>query len=185
MHQPTRAARAVAVLALAATLPLTAAAPAHAEGFSGSDPADATGSPTDIRRVSVNHAEHRVYVTIKFTDLQTGYDNATSSAIIYVDTRRGGGPERGLGIPLFAGADYAVSKVREWRQVGGPLLRCRASLRLVPERNVARAWVGRGCLGRPARVRVGVTMVDWHDGSHVVRDWFKGYRRLTPWLARG
>ena len=183
MTRLTRAGIAAAAVTAAVTLLL--AAPAGAESMTRSDPADATASPTDIRHVTVNHTQHHVVLRIRFADLETGMDNATSSASIYFDTRpRHAGPEFVMGIPLFEGSDWAVVRTHGWRPGQNPLS-CRSQLRLLPERDLAVASVSRDCLDRPGKVRVSIRMTDWFDGSHVVRDWFPKRLGFTRWLSRG
>jgi hypothetical protein len=175
--------RAAAALATALLLVLIAT-PADAESVRVGDPADATPSPTDIRQLRVSHTAGKVLVRIRFVDLATGMDNASSSASIYFDTRRGSaGPEYRMGIPLFEGSDWAVERTDGWRGTGD-LVNCRSQLFLVPRNDVARLWVRRGCLDHPGRVRVSVKMVDWSDGSHPVRDWAPERRGFTRWLSR-
>jgi hypothetical protein len=175
----------VASVATAVALPLLLVAPAGAESITRSDPADATASPTDIRKVTVNHTDHNLKLRIKFADLATGMSNATSSASIYVDTRRGhAGPEFVMGIPLFRGSDWAVVRTHGWRPGDRPI-NCRSQLRLKPRHDVAIANISRKCLARPAKARVSIKMVDWYDGSHVVRDWFPKRKSFTRWLAAG
>ena len=40
-------------------------------------------------------------------------------------------------------------------------------------------------LGNPAKVRVGVKMVDLYDGSHPVTDWLGNPRSFTEWVTKG
>jgi hypothetical protein len=181
----TRLTRAASVLTAAAAVPLLLSAPAGAESITRTDPADAYASPTDIRQVKVNHADHSLHVRIRFSDLATGMHNATSGASIYVDTRpRHAGPEYVMGVPLFRGSDWAVVRTHGWKPGQNPI-DCRSQLTLAPRRDLAVASISRSCLHDPGRVRVSIRMTDWYDGSHVVRDWFPKRKGFTRWLARG
>ena len=173
-------------LGAALGLSLALAAPASAERVSLNDPADATASLSDIRKVTVRHTDHRVYVRVKFTDLRPTSSAGPSSASIFYDTRRARrGPEKRLGTGLQSGTDYQLVRMRGWRgPVGGPSS-CAHRVRLDFDRNVLTSWVARRCLGNPATVRVGVQMVDQWDGSHPVTDWLKGPRKWTRELAAG
>lgn len=67
-----RITRIVATLA-APLLPASlSATPVHAETDVHRDPADAAGSPTDIRRVKVRHTDGKLITQVKFTNLRRG-----------------------------------------------------------------------------------------------------------------
>ena len=186
MKNRTRAARLVTTTVGAALgLTLLLAAPASAERVSLDDPADTTASLSDIRNVTVRHTDHRVYVKVRFTDLQPTSEGGPSSAAIFYDTRRARrGPEKRLATGLQSGTDYQLVRMRRWRAVGDASS-CAHRLRLDFDRNVLTSWVARRCLGNPDTVRVGVQMVDQFDGSHPVTDWLKGPRKWTRELAAG
>lgn len=174
--------RRAAVVATTVLAGLTLAAPAHAERGTYDDPADATASLTDVRRVTVSHGPLTVFVKVTFTDLRRRSDAGPSSLAVYLDAdpdRRG--PDLALLTGLQSGTDYQLVKVRRWKVVGEPLT-CDHRVGLRPAEDVAKIRVSRDCLGDPAEVRVGVRMVDEYDGSHPITDWLKGERRFTPWL---
>lgn len=174
--------RRAAVVAASVLAGLTLAAPAHAEKGVYDDPADASASLTDLRRVSVDHAAKNLFVKVAFTDLRDRSDAGPASMAVYLDADPGRrGPELVLLTGLQAGTDYQLVRMRRWRTVGEPLS-CGHRVALRPRADVARIRISRGCLGDPAQVRVGVRMVDAYDGSHPITDWFRGERRFTPWL---
>jgi hypothetical protein len=177
-----RLARAAAVLAAAATLPLTAGAVAHADSVAVSDPADATASPADIRKVRVNHAERTVYVRVKVADLPAALENGPGMILWFDTDRSEPGPEFRMGVPIFEGGDWAVVRTDGWRPVGEQL-NCPSEVRYLPAQDALRVEVARRCLDRPRKVRVSAKMEDWFDPSHVVRDWAPGRRAFTPWVA--
>ncbi len=159
--------------------------PAYAESMSARDPADATASLYDIRKVNANHKDTKLVVDVKVADLVTESDGGPASMSLFIDTDRSRvGPELRLGTGLQTGTDYQLTRMRTWRAVGEPLA-CGHRVKLVPEKDKVRFRVNAGCLGKPAELRVGVKMVDLWDGSHPVRDWFKGARSWTRWLDRG
>jgi hypothetical protein len=180
MNLRTRAAVAVAAALTTAT---GVAAPALAAQMSSKDPADATASLNDLRRLTVDHGTERVRGTVAVTDLRRSTDGGPASIQIFLDTdaaRRG--PEFRLASGLQEGTDYQLTRMRHWKPVSGPL-GCAHHLTLDFADDVVRFRVGRACLDTPDRVRVAVKMVDEYDGSHPVVDWFGGRRHLTRWLG--
>lgn len=174
--------RRVAVVGTTVLAGLTLAAPAHAERGVYDDPADASASLTDIRRVTFSHGPRTVFVKVRFADLRARSDAGSASLAVYLDADRGRrGPETVLLTGLQYGTDYQLVGMRRWRTVGEPL-DCAHRVALRPAQDVAKVWVSRDCLDDPAEVRVGVRMVDQYDASHPVTDWFQGERRFTPWL---
>lgn len=169
----------VAGLAVAVTL---AAAPVHA-ATTVVDGADATASRTDILRVRVDHAERRVEVRVRFPDLRK---RALAGLHVYVDSDPDtAGPERGIALPLFSGADFAMWRVRDWQFVGDHPVRCRYEADHRWRRDVLVLTARRGCFGTPDAIRVGMRMRDNADASHPVTDWLLGRRELTDWVAVG
>ena len=159
--------------------------PAYAESMSAGDPADATATIYDIRRVSANDKDAKLVVDVKVTDLVTESDGGPASMSLFIDTDRSKpGPELRLGTGLQTGTDYQLTRMKKWRAVGEPLS-CGHKVKLVSDKDKVRFRVNAGCLGSPDELRVGVKMVDLWDGSHPVRDWFKGVRSWTRWLDRG
>jgi hypothetical protein len=174
--------RAAAVLAVGAALPLLHAPAAHADSVTVNDPADATASNADVRKVRVNHAARTVYTRITVTDLDL--DSFGPGVTIFFDADGSQpGPEFQIGVPLFSGSDWAITRSHNWQSVGNPLS-CRTDVDFLPASEAARVEVGRGCLGRPNNVRVSLRMTDEADSSHVVRDWVPSRRHFTPWVVK-
>ena len=174
--------RAAAVLTVGAALPLLHSAPSYADSVAVDDPADATASNADIRKVRVNHAARTVYTRITVTDLDL--DSFGPGVTIFYDADGSRpGPEFQIGVPLFSGSDWAITRSDGWRSVGNPLS-CRTDVDFLPAQEAVRVEVGRGCLGRPNNVRVSVRMTDEADASHVVRDWVPSRRHFVPWVVR-
>lgn len=174
-----------AALTSVAVLTLAAAAPALAESTTANDPADATGSLSDIRRVSINHGLNQIITKVKFTDLEPSTDGGPSSLAIYLDTNpRRVGPEFRLGTGLQTGTDYQLVKTKGFKATGDPLT-CNHSVRLNFEDDVVAFRASRSCFGNPAKIRVGVKMTDAYDGSHPISDWLGIPRSFTTWVAAG
>ncbi|WP_067441818.1 hypothetical protein [Nocardioides jensenii] len=173
---------ATTALATVALMPTPAA---NAESTAVNDGADATASLSDIHRVTANHAVSRLGVIVTFDDLRRHNTGGSSGATIYLDTKPARtGPEFALFTGLEDGTDYQLMRMRNWRPFGEPKA-CDHTVGLNYTADTARFSVARSCIGLPAKVRVGVRMVDHHDGSHVITDWMTGPRRYTSWLARG
>ena len=172
----TAATTVVALLALGA--------PAHAEVVVVQDGADATASLTDIRKVRIAHNEEQLKVRVNFPDLRK---RANAGLTIYIDKnadRRG--PEFGIGIPLFSGADYALARMKNWKFVEPPkFVECDYDVDLKWKRDVVIFRADRACFGDADELRVAMLMRDDHDSSHVVRDWMIDRREYTDWLAAG
>lgn len=161
------------------------AGPASAGSTSATDPADATASLTDIRRVSVNHGPEQVITRIRFTDLRRTSTAGPSGMTVLVDSApRRKGPELRFDTGLQEGTDYQLTRTKGWVLAGDPL-NCSAGLRLDWAADVAFVRVSRACLGEPRKVRVAVKMVDLHDGSHPVTDWLGNPRSFTSYVAAG
>jgi len=175
--------RAAAVLAAGAALPLLHSAPAHAESVTVTDPADAAASTADIRKVRVNHAEHTVYTRIKVTDLDTSLTSGPGVTIWYDVDGSDPGPEFQIGVPLFEGADWAVTRSNDWQSVGDPRS-CRSDVTFLPAQDAVRVEVGRGCIGRPNNLRVSLRMTDQFEPGHVVKDWVPSRRHFLPWVGK-
>jgi hypothetical protein len=181
----TRAARIAAVAALTVGL-VGLGAPANADFRSVPDPADATGSLNDIRRVGIDHTKGRVWLRIKVTDLRRspGAGHGFASAGIYFDTKPGDkGPEYLLTTGLYSGMDYQLIEVEGFGTHTGEPMSCGHRITLDYKRDVVRGWVARACLKRPDAVRLAVKMVDDYDASHPVVDWLKGKKKFTRAVA--
>lgn len=174
---------ALVAVPLAATLTAgLVAGPAYGESVGHRDPADAAGSPTDVRRVRINHTARALRLRVVFTDLRR---TGSSGMSVFVDTNRGRrGPERILSAGLFDGTDYLMFRTRGW-QVRGEPLTCSYRLRLDYADEVARVRVARGCLARADRVRVALRMTDDNGDEGTITDWLGERRELTRWLAAG
>jgi hypothetical protein len=189
MNRRTRAPRrlstrivATGVLVLGA---LAVAAPALADRAEVRDPADATASLTDIRKVVVDHTPQRLLVKVRFTDLRRTSDGGPSSIGIFLDTDPDqGGPEFRLSSGLQSGTDYQLVRVESWKVVGEPLS-CRHHVGLDFADDVLRFRAGHACLDDPAAARVAVKMMDMYDGSHPVVDWLGERRSFTRWVDAG
>jgi hypothetical protein len=72
--------------------------------------------------------------------------------------------------------------MESWKPVGDPL-GCSHSLVLDFDQATAEATIARGCLGKPAHVRIGAKMTDAWNPEHVTVDWMKKPRGFTKWLA--
>jgi hypothetical protein len=108
----------LAAAALLATA-LGVAGPASAQTTTVVDGADATGSLSDIRRVTLAHQTDKVVVRTTFTDLTT---DSAAGLRINIDTNAARvGPEFVLVSGLGEGTDYFLLEARDWRMVGEPL----------------------------------------------------------------
>lgn len=175
--------RTLALVALATLLLGAALAPASAEQATYPDPADATASLNDIRRVAVDHDADRLSVRVKVVDLRRRSDAGPAGLTIRIDTRSGRpGPEFRLTTGLYAGTDYQLMRVRDGKAVGQPLT-CTHAVRLGFARDVVRFSADHECLGAPARARVSVKMTDLYDGSHPITDWLGEPGSWTSWLT--
>jgi hypothetical protein len=172
----------VRILFAVLSLLLLPAAPASADGWSGTDPArdhvPATGDDFrgrgDIVRVDVEHRARRVLVDTVFRTAP--YDEL----VVRFDTRSARrGPEYGL-----YKTHLGVSLWRLHRDGSfGERLRCSAMAVRRDGRHVWAASVARRCLGEPGRVRVQVHSSD--ESGYNASDWAPGRRTLTPWLRAG
>ena len=181
-HTTRRSTRALAA-ALATAATLAFAPPASAATTVVHDGADATASLTDIRTVRVAHGDRRVEVKVTFPNLRK---RAQAGLTMFFDSDPDArGPERGIGLPLFSGADFAMWRMRDWEFVGDNPVRCRYGADYRWRRDVLVLTARRGCFGRPDEIRVGMRMRDVADGSHPVTDWLLGRRHFTEWVASG
>ncbi len=174
-----------ATVATLAGLGLGLAPAAHAETVGITDPADASGSLNDIRQVTAGHQAKRLVVRVGVTDLKATSDAGPASMALFVDTDASKpGPEFRLGTGLYAGTDYQLVRMKDWKAQGGPLS-CAHQVDLERTKDLVRFKIRRGCLGSPDELRVGVKMVDNYDSSHPITDWLKGPRKFTRWLSQG
>jgi hypothetical protein len=174
------------IAAVLAAAVLSVAGPARADDVTLTDPADASGSLSDIREVTVRHAAARLRVGIGFTELRPTSEAGPSGVSIYVDTDRSRrGPEYLLASGLQSGTDYQLVRTRGWGDTIGDPLSCAHRVRLDFAANRLRGWIARRCLRFPEQVRVAVRMTDNFDASHPITDWLKGPRRWTRALGVG
>ncbi len=159
------------------------ATPAQAQQARYADPADASGSLSDIRAVSVDHGPAQLVVKVAFTDLRRRSTGGPAGLNIGIDTRPGvPGAEFRLGTGLQEGTDYQLMRVRNGRVVGEPLS-CGHRVRLDFAANRLTFVAARACLGSPARVRIAVKMRDEWDASHPITDWLGARGSWTGWLT--
>jgi len=182
MKKLSRAARILAAAGLTLGL-LGLAAPAHAEKFSIDDPADASGSLTDIYGLSYNHGEENLRFVIRVADLRR---KGSAGATLYLDTKPNDkGPEFALGTGLFSGTDYALFRVDGWADTGNGPKNCDYQLRLRYKLDRVVGTISRDCLKNPATVAAAVKMVDTFDASHPIRDWAPAKRTFGLAVAAG
>jgi hypothetical protein len=175
--------RTALALATAAAAVVTTMSPASAETTTVNDGADATASLTDIRKVRVAHGDRRVEVKVSFPNLRK---KADASLSVFIDSDPDApGPERGIGLPLFSGADYAMWRMEDWEYVGDNPVSCRYGADYWWRRDVLVLSARRGCFAKADEVRVGMRMRDVADASHPVVDWLIGRRDFTDWVASG
>ena len=173
--------RALGVAAATAVAASALAGPAAAESRTIADAKGEVTSGADIYRVTVTH-EKRVRVVIKLDDIVPDF-TSDAGASVFVDTNAATpGPDFVLSTPLFEGSDYAMWRTDGWTAVGQPLT-CFHNVKLDFDRDVARVAFGRGCLGNPAKVRVGVKAVSGGEGGGT--DWLVKRRYLSPWTQQG
>ena len=184
---PTRARRArrgAAVLAAAAAAAgaVAFAAPsAQAANVRTLDPAD-IGGPNDIRVVDVAHTYSSAIVNVRFSDLRR---TGPGSVAIYLDTNPNRtGPEFRLASGLSDGTDYSLVRTKGWRPSSGPL-ECNYNAKIDFTRETFKTTISRACLGRPAKVRASVEMIEDHANSEPRVDWAPRYRAWTPWVKVG
>ncbi|MDF1603169.1 hypothetical protein [Nocardioides sp. YIM 152315] len=157
-------------------------APAGAAEATYDDPADATASLTDIRRVDIAHTTTKLRVVVGFTDLRRRSEAGPSGLTILIDTdKERRGAELGLSTGLQKGTDYQLMRIRRGRPVGEPLT-CPHRVRLGFAGDRLTFDVSRTCLEEPARVRLRVKMRDEFDSSHPVVDWLRRPNSWTRWV---
>ena len=164
---------------------LAIAAPAMAEKIGLADPADAKPSPSDVRRMTVDHGANELFVKVRFTDLRRNSEAGPSGIAIFIDTSSAiPGPEYRLGSGLQAGSDYQLVRMKDGKPVGAPLI-CDHRVRLDFGRDLLKFRAARTCLKSPDELRVGAKMTDLYDGSHPITDWLRQPRSYTKFLAAG
>jgi hypothetical protein len=155
------------------------AVPAQAARATYTDPADASGSLTDIRAVTVRHGPNRLAVKVRFTDLRRRSTEGPAGLTIGIDTRADRpGAEFRLGTGLQAGTDYQLVRIRRGQVVGEPLT-CPHQVDLDYDADLLTFVAARTCLGSPESVRIAVKMRDDWDASHPITDWLGEPRSYT------
>ena len=159
------------------------AAPAHAEYYSTSDPADASSSLTDIRAVRAKHGAANVVVKVRFQDLTR---SSAAGLSVFIDADRASkGAEYVLSTGLNDGTDYVLTTADGWRGTD-ERVECDYEARFNwGAKNSVRVRIDRGCLDTPAAVRVAVKMADATDGSTRVVDWVPQRRRWSLPIESG
>lgn len=158
------------------------AGPAHAERYSIDDPADASGSLSDIYGVEANHGGDNLFVKVRFNDLVR---SSAAGLSIYLDTdRERKGPEYVLSSGLGDGTDYVLTGADGW-QGSDDLIDCDYAARPQWGNDVFRAVISRDCFDRADSVRVSVKMIDRADGSHPIGDWAPRRHRWSLPIASG
>ncbi len=159
------------------------AAPAHAEFYSTSDPADASGSLTDVRAVRAKHGAANVVVKVRFQDLTR---SSAAGLSVFIDTDRGEkGAEYVLSSGLNDGTDYVLTTAKGWRGTD-ERVECDYDAKYSwGIKNSVRVRIDRACLETPATVRVSVKMADPTDGSTRVVDWSPERRRWSLPIESG
>lgn len=161
---------------------LVATSPAHAQRETFSDPADAAGPVSDIRRVVVNNATTRNRVAVR---ADMGAVILGDSAILWLDTKRAdAGPE--YKVRLYPESDgFTLRRVNSFAGKGHAVRCSGMRLRAAAGQHQTFTWsFPRSCLKNPGKVRATVR-ARWLFASRVVIDWAPGYHRFTGWVARG
>jgi hypothetical protein len=175
--------RIVVAAGSALALATLAAAPAQAEYFSTSDPADASGSLTDIRAVRAKHGTANVVVKVRFQELTR---SSAAGLSIFLDTDRGAkGAEYVLSTGLNDGTDYVLTEAAGWRGTDARVECDYEATYRWGARDSVRVRIGRECLDEPDSVRVAVKMADPTDGSTRVVDWSPERRRWSEPIEPG
>jgi hypothetical protein len=173
----------ISVAALSAlTLVALASPPASAEFFAIDDPADASGSLTDITGLDANHGQDNLLVKVRFTELMR---SSAAGVSVFIDTdREAKGPELVLSSGLGDGTDYVLTVADGWHG-SDDRVRCDYSARPKWGQDVFRAVISRECFDRDPSVRVSVKMVDPADGSRPILDWVPKRHRWTLPIGSG
>ena len=172
-------------LATGSVLVLTGlvAGPAHAEFYETSDPADASGSLTDIRAVSAKHGGTNLVVKVRFQDLTR---SSAAGLSIFIDTDRAArGAEYAFSTGLNDGTDYVLTEAAGWRGTDQRVECDYDATYRWGAKNSVRVRIDRDCLDDPAAVRVAVKMADPTDGSTRVVDWSPERRRWSEPIEPG
>jgi hypothetical protein len=160
-----------------------AAAPAHAEFYSTSDPADASASLTDIRALRAKHGAANVVAKVRFRDLTRS--SAAGLSIFFDTDRDAKGAEYVLSSGLGDGTDYVLTTASGWRGTHRRV-ECDYEARFNwGIKNSVRVRIDRACLDEPSVVRVSVKMADPTDGSTRVVDWAPQRRRWSLPIESG
>ena len=159
------------------------APPAQAEYLSTSDPADASGSLTDIRAVRAKHGDANVVVRVRFQDLTR---SSAAGLSVFIDTdRTARGAEYVLSTGLNDATDYVLTEAAGWRGTDDRVECDYEATYWWGDKDAVRFRIARECLGEPESVRVSVKMADPADGSTRVVDWSPERRRWSDPIEPG
>lgn len=174
----------IATIAVA-TLALTQAPAANADGIGVADPKD-LGHGVDLRSVEVEHKTRNVVVTTTHTDLQPSFRSGSSGAVFLDTDPADPGPEYLLSGGYFVGTDYSLIEVDGFsrKAMGEPV---EGSYRMSVDYDTehVRMRISREAIGSPDEVRVAVRVAGSRpDGSNTRRDWLGEPRSFTDWVAQ-
>lgn len=159
------------VVVAAATVAMTAsvAAPAGADAAKFKDKHGDLEGGMDIHAARVDNNGRWISVTSTHRNLRSGPKAPNGSVSVYIDTvRRRKGPEFAMSGPVGFDGDFAIMRMRRWKQVGDPL-GCRLRFHVNEGRDRVRFAVPRRCLDRAYDHRVGrirVSIRAWQDRRH-------------------
>jgi hypothetical protein len=174
----------IATLAVA-SLALTQAPAANADGIGVTDPKD-LGHGVDLRAVEVEHKARNVLVTTTHTDLRPSFRSGSSGAV-YLDTDPADpGPEYLLSGGYFVGTDYVLLEVDGFsRKAMGDPVEGSYRMSIDYDTEQVRMRMSREAIGSPDEVRVAVRVAGSRpDGSNTRRDWLGEPRSFTEWVAQ-
>jgi len=158
------------------------AAPASAEFYGIDDPADASGSLTDVYGLEANHGRENLRVKVRFNELMR---SSAAGLSVFIDSDRTvKGPEYVLSSGLGDGTDYVLTRAEAWRG-SDDRVKCDYAARPRWGKDLFRAVISRECFDAADTVRVSVKMVDQADGSHPVVDWVPKRHRWSLPIASG
>jgi hypothetical protein len=174
----------IATLAVA-SLALTQAPAANADGIGVADPKD-LGHGVDLRSVEVEHKARNVVVTTTHSDLRPSFRSGSSGAV-YLDTDPADpGPEYLLSGGYFVGTDYVLLEVDGFsRKAMGDPVEGSYRMSIDYDTEQVRMRMSREAIGSPDEVRVAVRVAGSRpDGSNTRRDWLGASRSFTEWVAQ-
>lgn len=167
---------AVAAVATAVAMTLTATVPASAARETFTDRYNDARRGVDIRAVTVVN-EDRIVVRTTFDNLSR---RGSTGLSVYFDTnRRNHGPEYAAFGGLFPGTDWQALRVDGWNDRNPTLLlRCDIDLRVRYDRETATYDLARNCLRDPGDIRV-----TSKSGGPGRNDWAPRHQTFYPTVA--